>query len=114
MSAALKYCLIQTFLVPTDDIVDGDSESPEIAPRAQKGGPERSSAPAPSPSKPRASREVLMANFLRLLSDWTKGLSKAEKDKKFQDIFKCSFVDSKSWDEDTIKRACAVVEGLLK
>lgn len=32
LSAGLKYCLIQTFMVPTEDQVDGDSESPEILP----------------------------------------------------------------------------------
>jgi len=30
LSAALKYALIQTFCVPTEDMADGDSESPEI------------------------------------------------------------------------------------
>lgn len=30
LSAALKYALIQTFAVPTEDMVDGDSDSPEI------------------------------------------------------------------------------------
>lgn len=31
LSAALKYALIQTFSIPTEDMVDGDSESPQIA-----------------------------------------------------------------------------------
>lgn len=30
LSAALKYALIQTFSVPTEDMTDGDSESPTI------------------------------------------------------------------------------------
>lgn len=30
MSAALKYALIQTFSIPTEDMVDGDKDSPEI------------------------------------------------------------------------------------
>ena len=30
LSAALKYALIQTFSIPTEDMVDGDSVSPEI------------------------------------------------------------------------------------
>jgi hypothetical protein len=30
LSAALKYALIQTFSVPTEDMVDGDLESPEL------------------------------------------------------------------------------------
>jgi hypothetical protein len=30
MSAALKYALIQTFSIPTEDMVDGDLTSPEI------------------------------------------------------------------------------------
>lgn len=35
LSAALKYALIQTFSVPTEDMVDGDAESPEIG-KAEK------------------------------------------------------------------------------
>jgi len=31
LSAALKYALIQTFSIPTEDMVDGDSVSPEIS-----------------------------------------------------------------------------------
>lgn len=31
LSAALKYGLIQTFSIPTEDMVDGDSESPTIS-----------------------------------------------------------------------------------
>lgn len=30
LSAALKYALIQTFSIPTEDMVEADSESPEI------------------------------------------------------------------------------------
>jgi len=30
LSAALKYALIQTFSIPTEDMAEGDSESPEI------------------------------------------------------------------------------------
>lgn len=36
LSAALKYALIQTFSIPTVDMVDGDSESIEIAPETMK------------------------------------------------------------------------------
>lgn len=36
MSAALKYAFIQTFCVPTADLDDADSETPEIAPAAPK------------------------------------------------------------------------------
>jgi hypothetical protein len=32
LSAALKYALIQTFSIPTEDNVDADEESPELAP----------------------------------------------------------------------------------
>lgn len=31
LSAALKYCLIQTFSIPTEDMTDGDSDTPVIA-----------------------------------------------------------------------------------
>lgn len=30
MSAAYKYALMQTFAVPTEDMIDGDAESPEV------------------------------------------------------------------------------------
>lgn len=39
LSAALKYALIQTFSIPTEDMVDGDSVSPELGvkiPTAQR------------------------------------------------------------------------------
>lgn len=35
LSAGLKYALIQTFMVPTEDMVDADSDSPEIG-KAEK------------------------------------------------------------------------------
>ncbi len=35
LSAALKYALIQTFSIPTEDMVDGDLESPELAANKQ-------------------------------------------------------------------------------
>ncbi len=38
LSAALKYALIQTFSVPTEDLVDGDSESPEIGSAKKSNG----------------------------------------------------------------------------
>lgn len=41
LSAALKYALIQTFAVPTEDMVDGDLESPEI------GKTEKTTVPEP-------------------------------------------------------------------
>lgn len=34
LSAALKYALIQTFSIPTEDMAEADRESPEIEPRA--------------------------------------------------------------------------------
>lgn len=36
LSAALKYALIQTFSIPTEDMVDGDSESPELSSKQSK------------------------------------------------------------------------------
>ena len=40
LSAALKYALIQTFSIPTEDMAEADSDSPEIGARA-KAGPEK-------------------------------------------------------------------------
>lgn len=36
LSAALKYALIQTFSVPTEDMVDGDSDTPTIEAKASR------------------------------------------------------------------------------
>lgn len=36
LSAALKYALIQTFSIPTEDMVDADSDSPEIGTTSDK------------------------------------------------------------------------------
>lgn len=36
LSAALKYALIQTFSIPTEDMAEGDLESPTIESKAQK------------------------------------------------------------------------------
>ena len=44
LSAALKYALIQTFCIPTEDMEDGDSVSPERSPELPK------TAEAPKPS----------------------------------------------------------------
>lgn len=35
LSAALKYALIQTFSIPTEDMAEGDSESPELGRRTE-------------------------------------------------------------------------------
>lgn len=37
LSAAFKYALMQTFAVPTEDMIDGDAESPEVTnPKAKR------------------------------------------------------------------------------
>jgi hypothetical protein len=46
LSAALKYALIQTFSIPTEDMAEADSDSPEIGARA-KPGPEKPTTTAP-------------------------------------------------------------------
>jgi hypothetical protein len=47
MSVAHKYLLLQTFLIPTEDLVDGDAESPVVhAPKAKAVESEQK-APAP-------------------------------------------------------------------
>jgi hypothetical protein len=45
LSAGLKYALIQAFSIPTEDMAEGDAESPEIAPRQHQQAPK---AEAPS------------------------------------------------------------------
>lgn len=48
LSAALKYALIQTFSIPTEDMAEADLESPEMG---------RSTAPASPPASPSAQTE---------------------------------------------------------
>lgn len=50
LSAALKYALIQTFSVPTEDMAEADLESPEIA-VARKGEPAADSNNVVAPAK---------------------------------------------------------------
>lgn len=47
LSAALKYCLLQTLMIPADDMADGDAEHPEGAPGVVPAGPGEPSPPAP-------------------------------------------------------------------
>lgn len=60
LSAALKYALIQTFSIPTEDMAEGDLETPEIGVKAGKdvkveNKPETKAAPTSSGFKPAAS-----------------------------------------------------------
>ena len=50
LSAGMKYALFQTFCVPTEELVDPDSETP---PETRKKAP----APKPEPEKPKAEAE---------------------------------------------------------
>lgn len=51
MSAAYKYALFQTFCIPTEDMVDSEQDSPEVAPRkAQKKPAKKEEAPPPADS----------------------------------------------------------------
>lgn len=57
LSAALKYALIQTFSVPTEDMEDGDRVSPEItkeaAPQTKQGPAPQAAAPKPLQQEPK-------------------------------------------------------------
>ena len=48
LSAALKYALIQTFSIPTEDMAEGDLESPEMGRAAPAEAPAQAGAPAPT------------------------------------------------------------------
>lgn len=41
MSAAYKYALFQTFCVPTEDMVDSEEDSPEVAPKKKQSKPKQ-------------------------------------------------------------------------
>lgn len=77
LSAALKYALMQTFSIPTEDLVDADSESPNITQPARPAitpSPLKNYAPqtatqAQQQSKPRApGRKVSEAQIKRMYS----------------------------------------------
>lgn len=70
MSAALKYAIMQTFLIPTEDLIDGDSETPEmgeVAPR--RGG----SAPPSQPSPPAEPAEQSFLDRM-IAAGWETGM----------------------------------------
>jgi len=54
LSAALKYALIQTFTVPTEDMAEADLDTPEIGTRPGKDSPQKSVAASPSVAAPSA------------------------------------------------------------
>lgn len=51
LSAALKYALIQTFSVPTEDMAEADLETPEIGKSVASSSSAESSAPTRAPFK---------------------------------------------------------------
>lgn len=50
LSAALKYALIQTFSIPTEDMAEADLESPEIATPAKKSADTKKEPEAKAPA----------------------------------------------------------------
>lgn len=58
LSAALKYALIQTFQVPTEDMEDGDSVSPELG---SKQSPPPAAKPVQQESAPTQKKTVAFA-----------------------------------------------------
>ena len=65
LSAALKYALIQTFQVPTQDMEDGDSESPSLESIPTKSKPEaqKSIASPATPSQAVSTQPTKPASF---------------------------------------------------
>lgn len=54
LSAALKYALIQTFSIPTEDMIDGDSDSPELTQKATTQAETKAAATPKTESKEEA------------------------------------------------------------
>lgn len=50
MSAAYKYALFQTFCVPTEDMIDSEQDSPEVAPKKAPAKKAKKQEEAPPPS----------------------------------------------------------------
>lgn len=53
LSAALKYCLIQTFSIPTEDMAEGDSETPTIETKTET-KTQKVEVKTEEPTKPKA------------------------------------------------------------
>ena len=113
LSAALKYALIQVFTVPTEDIEDADRTSPEIerpAAVSSTVAPAANNAPIP----PKASRDVLMANFMRLMATISQGQTKEQKTKMVKDLFGCTVAQIQNWSEKELVTATNEIELLIK
>jgi len=60
LSAALKYALIQTFSIPTEDMTEGDLETPTIETSQQRSKPTETRIEA---AKPEQSEEIPRSGF---------------------------------------------------
>lgn len=66
MSIALKYCLLQAFLIPTEDMVDPDSQTHEVKPKAEK--------PKEQPKGPVQMTEAIFRKFIVRMNGGEQGL----------------------------------------
>ena len=67
LSAALKYALIQTFSVPTEDMAEADLESPEIG--ASKAKTDKPEAPAKEEAAPTSEAPRKLSSFRKPKAD---------------------------------------------
>lgn len=91
LSAALKYALIQTFAIPTEDMIDGDFDSPRIGfddevqfekpvthyPKAQVAPQSKPLAPPPLPKMVSAAPPMSRLMEAMKLNNWSKEQVKA-------------------------------------
>lgn len=80
LSAALKYALIQTFSVPTEDMAEADLESPEIGtstPKAVSNPPTSSAEPTQAPASSETNKVASFGRGRRASTNGTTSTSAA-------------------------------------
>ncbi len=71
MAVALKYFLLQTFCIPTEDEKDPDQTSYQVAPPAQKAPAPKASIPKPEQAKPiHTAPTTELSDATKALEDW--------------------------------------------
>lgn len=64
MSAAQKYALLQSFLIPTDDDKDSENDDPKVAPRQAQPATRQTKPATPPPPPPPAADDDIKKAFI--------------------------------------------------
>jgi len=99
MSIAFKYACFQTFCIPTEEMVDPDTESHEITPKGQK--PPKTPPKQPNnPTKPTKEQILEIGEFAK-----KKGV-----DLKVKGVEWTGKVSSKEWTMDDLMKVAKILE----